>query len=134
MDKNAAVLPISVVTQITDLTPRQVRYYEQQGLINPTRTTGKQRLFSFQEVEQLFQIKELIEKGVNIAGIKEMLPKKPQMGLHQEKAVVQKEKSEELSERGLREFLKRERIHPTRAGMPHLTHGELSRFYRKNNL
>lgn len=131
MDRNASVLPISIVTQITHLTPRQIRYYEQHGLIKPSRTSGKQRLFSFNEIEQLIQIKELIEKGINIAGVKEMLQENPQRISHSRKETVE-DKVDELSEEELREFLKRERIHPTRSGLPHLTHGELSRFFNNN--
>lgn len=123
MDRTASYLPISIVTQITQLTPRQIRYYEQQGLIQPSRTTGKQRLFSFNDIDQLVSIKELVEKGINIAGVKEMLnhPKKVQIS----------DKTEELSEKALRSLLKQERTHPRRSGLPHLTHGELSRFYQK---
>ena len=127
MDKNASVLPISIVTQITQLTPRQIRYYEQQGLISPTRSTGKQKMFSSEDIEQLVQIKELIGRGLNIAGVKEML--------HNGRAYstpIAKEK-EEISEEGLRELLQRERLYPSRSGLPHLTHGDLSRFYQKNN-
>lgn len=126
MDRAASLLPISIVTKITQLTARQVRYYEQQGLIRPTRTTGKQRLFSLNEIDQLLQIKELIGKGINIAGVKEMLEVTPQ------KTVCREKETTELSEERLREILKRELINPTRSGLPHLTHGELSRFFQKN--
>lgn len=128
MDRTASLLPISIVTQITQLTARQIRYYEQQGLIQPTRTTGKQRLFSFDEIDQLLQIKELVEKGINIAGVKEMLQGNPLKVAPKEEI-----KREELSEEGLRELLQRELINPKRSGLPHLTHGELSRFFQKTN-
>src|SRR5687768_10012023 len=71
--RNMALFAIGGVMKLTELTARQIRYYEQHGLIIPARTIGKQRLFSFNDVERLLEIKALIEKGVNIAGIKQML-------------------------------------------------------------
>lgn len=45
--KELPLFSISIVTSLTELTPRQIRYYEEKGLIAPTRSKGKQRLFSF---------------------------------------------------------------------------------------
>ncbi len=71
--RNMALFPIGIVMKLTDLTARQIRYYEQHELIIPARTAGNQRLYSFNDVERLLEIKDLIEKGVNIAGIKQVL-------------------------------------------------------------
>src|SRR4051812_7309616 len=71
--RNMALFPIGIVMKLTDLTARQIRYYEQHELIIPARTSGNQRLYSFNDVERLLEIKDLIEKGVNIAGIKQVL-------------------------------------------------------------
>ena len=71
--RNMAFFPIGIVMKLTDLTARQIRYYEQHELIMPARTGGNQRLFSFNDVERLLEIKILIEKGVNIAGIKQVM-------------------------------------------------------------
>lgn len=35
--RDLAVLPMSVVRELTDLSDRQIRYYDQQGLITPQR-------------------------------------------------------------------------------------------------
>ncbi|MFC4388073.1 MerR family transcriptional regulator [Gracilibacillus marinus] len=70
---NKATFPISVVEELTHLTGRQIRYYEEQGLISPTRNMGNRRLFSFNDIERLKEIKGLIDQGINIAGVKAML-------------------------------------------------------------
>ncbi|MBD1372921.1 MerR family transcriptional regulator [Hazenella sp. IB182357] len=125
--RSMPLFPIGIVTKLTELTPRQIRYYEQQELIKPARTDGNQRLFSFNDVDTLLQIKSWMEKGINIAGVKEMLQQS-----QQELKVVQQEErtKQEMSEKELRRMLKRQLIHPERPGRTHLTHGELSRFFR----
>ncbi|MBU9722060.1 MerR family transcriptional regulator [Bacillus alkalicola] len=71
-----AVFPISIVQKITELSARQIRYYEEQGLIAPGRNKGNQRIFSLQDIERLLEIKSLIDQGVNIAGIHAIYSKK----------------------------------------------------------
>ena len=39
--RNLPLFPMGTVTQLTELTPRQIRYYEQQGLINPGPDPGE---------------------------------------------------------------------------------------------
>lgn len=76
--RNMPLFPIGIVMKLTDLTARQIRYYEQHGLVSPERTAGNQRLFSFNDVERLLEIKALIEQGVPVSGIKQMLePDRP---------------------------------------------------------
>lgn len=43
--RNMALFPIGIVMKLTDLSARQIRYYEQHNLIVPARTSGNQRLF-----------------------------------------------------------------------------------------
>lgn len=125
--RNMPLFPIGIVTKLTELTPRQIRYYEKQGLIYPARTKGNQRLFSFNDVDRLLQIKSYLEKGINIAGIREML----KQSQHVQEARKEAEKAKkELSERELRRLVKRQLIHPDRPGKIPLTHGDFSRFFR----
>jgi MerR family glutamine synthetase transcriptional repressor len=121
------LFPIGIVTKLTELTPRQIRYYEQQGLISPARTKGNQRLFSFNDVDRLLQIKSYLEKGLNIAGIREVLNQSRQV-LEAKKEAEKAKK--ELSERELRRILKQQLIHPERPGQISLTHGDMSRLFR----
>ena len=59
--------------QLTELTARQIRYYEEHELISPARTEGNRRIFSFNDVDTFLEIKDLIDQGVNMAGIKKVL-------------------------------------------------------------
>ena len=43
--RNLAILPIGTVRELTLLTDRQIRYYEQNQLIKPNRGKGGQRRF-----------------------------------------------------------------------------------------
>ena len=73
--RSMPLFPIGIVMQLTELSARQIRYYEENGLVFPARSDGNRRLFSFHDVDKLLEIKNLIEQGVNMAGIKNFLPK-----------------------------------------------------------
>lgn len=68
-----AVYPIGSVMRQTGLTGRQIRYYEQMELIEPTRSKGNQRLYSDTDVETLIRIRRLLDEGYNIEGIRALL-------------------------------------------------------------
>lgn len=127
--RNMALFPIGIVMKLTDLTARQIRYYEQHELVMPARTGGNQRLYSFNDVERLLQIKDLIEKGVNIAGIKQVLLPVTQ---DSEEATVLNEQTEvkrkELTDSQLHKMLKQQ-LMTKRPGQVSLIQGELSRFF-----
>ncbi|TMV50297.1 MerR family transcriptional regulator [Paenibacillus mesophilus] len=127
--RNMALFSIGTVMKLTDLTARQIRYYEQHELIVPARTNGNQRLFSFNDVERLLQIKALIEKGVNIAGIKQVL--NPVSKNSEEATIITDQtevKRKELDDAQLHKMLKRELMTGNRRGKVSLIQGELSRF------
>lgn len=133
--RNLALFPIGIVQKLTDLTARQIRYYETNQLIRPARTEGNQRLFSFNDVERLLQIKGLIDQGLNIAGIKTVLGTAQTVSellpTTEKEVKVTKEVKRDLTDRELRDLLKKEILH--RPG--HLSRqstliaGELSRFF-----
>lgn len=132
--RNMALFSIGTVMKLTDLTARQIRYYEQHELIVPARTEGNQRLFSFNDVERLLQIKALIEKGVNIAGIKQVL--NPVSKNSEEATVITDQtaaKRKELDDKQLHKMLKRELLTGNRRGKVSLIQGELSRFLNHNH-
>ncbi|HZG56067.1 MerR family transcriptional regulator [Paenibacillus sp.] len=128
--RNMALFPIGIVMKLTDLTARQIRYYEQHELIMPARTSGNQRLFSFNDVERLLEIKALIEKGVNIAGIKQVLLP---VNKESDDATVLNEHTEvkrrELTDKQLHKMLKQQLLGGNRRGQVSLIQGELSRFF-----
>jgi len=130
--RNMALFPIGIVMKLTDLSARQIRYYEQHSLIVPARPSGNQRLFSFNDVERLLEIKALIEKGVNIAGIKQVM--NPVSKESEEATVITPDtevRRRELSDSQLHRLLKQELVSGKRPGQVSLIQGELSRFFNK---
>ncbi|RLK62817.1 MerR family transcriptional regulator [Atopobacter sp. AH10] len=67
--KSRSVFPIGTVIRLTDLTARQIRYYEEKGLISPKRTDGNRRLYSLDDVDLLLDIKDMLEDGLSIEAI-----------------------------------------------------------------
>lgn len=45
--RSLAVLPMGTVMKLTNLTARQIRYYEEQELVIPERNAGNRRMSSF---------------------------------------------------------------------------------------
>src|SRR5438034_651495 len=54
--------------------PQTLRYYERLGLIEPSRSSGKIRLYSARDVDRLKQIHGYVnDLGVNLAGVEIVL-------------------------------------------------------------
>ncbi|MFG6115025.1 MerR family transcriptional regulator, glutamine synthetase repressor [Thalassobacillus cyri] len=127
--RSMPLFPISIVKSLTDLSARQIRYYEEHDLVHPARSEGNRRLFSFNDVDRLLEIKALIEKGINLAGIKQVLS----MQEAPENEPMNQEQVEEihndLSEKELRRMLQQELLTAGRHGKSSLRQGELSRFF-----
>lgn len=70
------VYTIGVVKKLTGLSERQIRYYDEKGLIHPQRTQGNQRLYAPGDVERLNYIKRLLQRGMSIREVKEILDKR----------------------------------------------------------
>ncbi|TWT01626.1 MerR family transcriptional regulator [Planomicrobium sp. CPCC 101079] len=64
---------IGTVAEITGLSERQIRYYEQKKLISPFRTATGNRKYSFSDIEKLIEIAEKVEEGVRTSEILEDL-------------------------------------------------------------
>jgi MerR family transcriptional regulator/heat shock protein HspR len=63
-----------------ELHPQTLRLYEKKGLIRPSRTTGRTRVYSAEDVEEIRLILRLgRELGVNLAGIEIILKMRRQM-------------------------------------------------------
>ncbi len=61
---------ISVAARLVEMHPQTLRYYERAGLLKPTRSSGKIRLYSQREIDRLRKIARLTsELGVNLAGV-----------------------------------------------------------------
>ncbi len=69
IDKDTPVYMISVVAKIAGVHPQTLRFYENEGLIKPSRTEGKTRLYSERDLIRIKRIVSLTrERGVNVAG------------------------------------------------------------------
>ena len=62
--------------ELTGLTIRTIRYYEERGLISPERSDKGNRKYSFADVEQLIHISALRQDGVQTFEIKQYLKKR----------------------------------------------------------
>jgi MerR family transcriptional regulator/heat shock protein HspR len=73
-EKERPVYIISVAADIVGMHPQTLRLYEREGLVAPSRTSGKTRLYSEQDVEKLKEIRRLTQElGVNLAGVEEII-------------------------------------------------------------
>ena len=71
--KDAAVYAISVAARMASMEIQNLRVYERHGLVSPARTPGGTRLYSAEDVTRLIRIGELLEEGLNLAGIARVL-------------------------------------------------------------
>ncbi|KGH87688.1 glutamine synthetase [Oenococcus oeni S12] len=69
LKKDLAILPISTVRALTNLSDRQIRYYESQDLLTTKRGKGGQRRFSLNDVERLIEIRMMMESGDSLKDI-----------------------------------------------------------------
>ncbi len=61
---------ISVVAKVLNIHPQTLRQYEREGLIKPSRTEGKMRLYSQKDIDRINMILRLTrDLGVNLAGV-----------------------------------------------------------------
>lgn len=67
------VYGISVTAELSGVGPQTLRLYERRGLIEPGRTGGGTRRYSADDVERVRRIGELVDLGVNLVGVREIL-------------------------------------------------------------
>ena len=63
------VYAISVAAEIVGTGIQNLRAYERRGLVEPDRTQGGTRLYSANDIERLRRITELLDIGLNLAGV-----------------------------------------------------------------
>ncbi|MDW4436588.1 MerR family transcriptional regulator [Staphylococcus saprophyticus] len=114
--RSMPVFPMSVVTKLSELSARQIRYYETHELVKPQRSEGNKRLFSLNDLERLLEIKKLIEKGFNIKGIKQIINDE-QDHLTDDEQETRKQMIVEATQKPLREAIP-------------INRGDLSRFIK----
>jgi MerR family transcriptional regulator, heat shock protein HspR len=65
-----ALYVISVAARLVELHPTTLRKYERVGFLEPSRTPGRTRLYSHEDIRRLRQIKHLVEdREINLAGV-----------------------------------------------------------------
>jgi MerR family transcriptional regulator, glutamine synthetase repressor len=126
--RSMPLFPIGTVMQLTDLSARQIRYYEEHKLISPARTDGNRRLFCLNDIDRLLEIKDLIDQGVNMAGIKKIFAVQEQQeasaNLKQEEEKIRKQ----LSNEELRKILRKEIMQAGRFNQSS-RQGDIRRFF-----
>lgn len=91
---------ISVVAKLVDMHPQTLRYYERVGLIKPSRTAGRIRLYSQRDIDSLRRIARITEElGVkNLAGVEVIMNMNRRIEeLQQQLAELQQRYTEEIN-------------------------------------
>ena len=72
-DRAHALYAISVAAELSGTAIQNLRVYERRGLVSPDRTEGGTRRYSEDDIERLVRIRELLDAGLNLAGIDRVL-------------------------------------------------------------
>jgi len=79
-DKGKPLYMIGVVAEMLKIHPQTLRMYEKKGLIQPSRTEGKTRMYSADDVEDIARLVRLTrDLGVNLAGVEIILKMRRRM-------------------------------------------------------
>ena len=69
-DRTKPLYMIGVVAEMFGVHPQTLRFYEKKGLLRPSRTEGRTRMYSADDVEELARLLRLTrDLGVNLAGV-----------------------------------------------------------------
>jgi MerR family transcriptional regulator, heat shock protein HspR len=68
-DRARGVYGISVAAELVGTGVQNLRAYEARGLLEPERTEGGTRRYSADDLDRLRRIADLLEAGLNLAGI-----------------------------------------------------------------
>jgi MerR family transcriptional regulator/heat shock protein HspR len=103
------VFMISVAAELAGMHPQTLRMYEARGLITPSRSPKRTRLYSQRDIERLRRIHRLTtEMGMNLAGVERVLAMEQAMRSLQERM----ERMQAETERLHRELAERiEQVH-----------------------
>jgi MerR family transcriptional regulator/heat shock protein HspR len=67
------VYGISVAAELSGIPVQSLRLYESHGLLTPVRSDGGTRRYSSDDLARLRRITQLVDAGVNLAGIGRIL-------------------------------------------------------------
>jgi MerR family transcriptional regulator, heat shock protein HspR len=72
-DPQQGVYGISVAAELVGMGVQNLRAYEARGLLEPERTDGGTRRYSADDLDRLRRIGDLLDAGLNLAGISMVL-------------------------------------------------------------
>ena len=72
-DRRHGLYAISVAAELSGTAVQNLRVYERRGLLSPDRTAGGTRRYSEEDVRRLVRIRELLDAGLNLAGVDRVL-------------------------------------------------------------
>jgi MerR family transcriptional regulator/heat shock protein HspR len=79
-DRGKPLYMIGVVADMLRVHPQTLRFYEKKGLLRPSRTVGRTRMYSEEDVEDLARLLRLTrDLGVNLAGVEIILKMRSRM-------------------------------------------------------
>ena len=79
-DKGKPLYMIGVVADMLKVHPQTLRMYERKGLIRPSRSEGRTRMYSADDVDEVARVIRLArDLGVNLAGIEIILKMRRRM-------------------------------------------------------
>ena len=92
---------ISVVAKVLSIHPQTLRQYEREGLVEPSRTDGKMRLYSQKDIDRIKMILRLTrDLGVNLAGVDVVLQLKEKLEEYEQTIDELRAEVAKLSQRG----------------------------------
>ncbi len=79
-DRGKPLYMIGVVAEMLNVHPQTLRFYEKKGLVRPSRTVGRTRMYSAEDVDELARLLRLTrDLGVNLAGTEIILKMRRRM-------------------------------------------------------
>jgi len=73
VDPSRGVYGISVAAELAGMGVQTLRLYEARGLLQPARTEGGTRRYSPDDLDRIHRIGQLLDAGLNLAGISMVL-------------------------------------------------------------
>ncbi|MEK7713949.1 MAG: helix-turn-helix transcriptional regulator [candidate division NC10 bacterium] len=71
---------IGVVAEMLNVHPQTLRFYEKKGLVRPSRTVGRTRMYSAEDIDGVARLLRLTrDLGVNLAGVEIILKMRRRM-------------------------------------------------------
>ncbi|WP_072680766.1 heat shock protein transcriptional repressor HspR [Arcobacter sp. LA11] len=105
MDTNAYNEPVYLISAVADILsihPQTLRQYEREGLIKPSRTNGKIRLYSQKDIDHIKYVLTLTrELGINLAGVDLILQLNDKISSLEEEVESYKVKLKDINKFGI---------------------------------